>query len=254
MTTPACGQASWACGPWRGAGGATSTASTADHAAARRLSHEAGRPWIDVHLDSAGALRRAAGGEPREAVDDLLVVAGRFGDLGDDHARTVAVHFAITVAGIVGDERLDTLVDLGQEAAATAGSPAAGALIAGEAAKHSLRRAVGAGVDVVGLVERLERAAVDLERVGNGRTAAVVRRDLGLHLLRTGDRSRAESELRTASARLLVLDPGAGALAVAALSSLVRGRRRDLLGSAAWTLATAGGTPLHASDRELSPR
>ena len=222
-----------------------------DHAAARRLSHEAGRPWIDVHLDSAGALSRAARGEPREAVDDLLVVAGRFGDLGDDHARTVAVHFAITVAGIVGDERLDTLVDLGQEAATTAGSPAAAALIAGEAAKHSLRRAVGAGVDVLGLVERLERAAVDLERVGNGRTAAVVRRDLGLHLLRTGDRSRAESELRTASARLLVLDPGAGALAVAALSSLVRGRQRDLLGSAAWTLATAGGTPLLASDRDL---
>ncbi|WP_377639465.1 BTAD domain-containing putative transcriptional regulator [Oryzobacter terrae] len=223
----------------------------ADHAAARQLSRGAGRPWIDVHLDSAGALSRAARGEPRQAVDDLLVVAGRFGDLGDDHARTVAVHFAITVAGIVGDERLDTLVDLGQEAAASAGSPAAGALIAGEAAKHSLRRAVGSGIDVVGLVERLERAAVDLERVGNGRTAAVVRRDLGLHLLRTGDRSRAESELRTAAARLLVLDPGAGALAVAALSSLVRGRQRDLLGAAAWTLATAGGTPLLASDRDL---
>ena len=100
------------------------------------------------------------------------------------------------------------------------------------------------------MIARLDRAISEIERVGNLRTAAVTRRELGLYLLRCDDFARAEHELRIAAQRLLHLDRGAAALAVGGLSVMYTGATSRQLAAGAWGLCGGGGTPLLGAERQ----
>ena len=164
-------------------------------------------PWMEAQVDQVDALLWATRDQPGRGVGELQAIAERFAKMGDPNGQAIAYHYSITMARLASDPRLGELIRMGV------------------AASHASARS-------------------EIERVGNLRTAAVTRRELGLYLLRCDDFARAEHELRIAAQRLLHLDRGAAALAVGGLSVMYTGATSRQLAAGAWGLCGGGGTPL----------
>lgn len=208
-------------------------------------------PWMEAQVDQVDALLWATRDQPGRGVGELQAIAERFAKMGDPNGQAIAYHYSITMARLASDPRLGELIRMGVAASHASGSPATIALLAGEEARFALAEAEQTGATPrSSVIARLDRAISEIERVGNLRTAAVTRRELGLYLLRCDDFARAEHELRIAAQRLLHLDRGAAALAVGGLSVMYTGATSRQLAAGAWGLCGGGGTPLLGAERQ----
>lgn len=237
------------CHGWRG----DVAAAERDFAAAReRIAHHGDRyVWVATQLDQGEAMLWAPRGQPARAIEPLVAASAAHAALGDRLHAAFAMHYCANLARVGGDPRLTEIIERGVKEARASGSPSAMALLAGEDARAALAAAATADDRLdPGLMARVQRALVAIERIGNTRAAAMIRRDLGIHLLRLGDRSRAEGELSLAAAILLGQDPGSAALAVGGLATLAVPADAARLASIAWALAVSGGTPLSVADRQ----
>jgi DNA-binding SARP family transcriptional activator len=201
-----------------------------------------GSPFY-LNLDQAIALSWVLRGDPARGIPLARGTAQKFADLGDSNAAAVSMHFAANLARLAGRDPGPEF-DIGDRIAEQA-LPHVRALLAGERARHALVKGQADAVDL--LVEAIRLT----ERTGNLRTAAVGRRELGLHHLRHGDRVAARYELTLAAHRLGRLHRGESALALAGLAALEDGpTHRTDLAAAAWALALApDGVPLGPLER-----
>lgn len=193
--------------------------------------------WFGLQCDLALALSHMLRGTPAAGVELARASARRFLELDDPDAAVVAIHYATQLAAVAGfsPPAMEELFQEGEHLGAQA-QPHPRALLAGTRAQHALRAGSTDAVPILLDAIRLTEAT------GNWRTAAVGRRDLGLLHLRSGRIDRARHQLVLAATRLLTLDTGAAALAVAGLAVLApEPAARATLAAAAWSLATAGG-------------
>ncbi len=188
-----------------------------------------------LNLDQAYALSWVMRGDPARGIPLARETARRFADLDDPNAAATSMHFAANLARYAGQEPGPEL-DLGDRYAEQA-QPHVRALLAGERARHALSTGRSDAVELLSDAIRLT------EQTGNLRTAAVGRRELGLHHLQLGDVVAARHELSLAARRLARLDRAQAALAIGGLARLASaGLQRDALSAAAWALALAPGS------------
>ena len=230
-----------------GLGGDLATCDAAVAEARAIVTEHATTPWADAELDRYHALRFALVGRPAEGVEAALAAADQLERLGQPAGAAGAVYFASVMGRMAGLTDMSELLQRGLDLAVTSGSRMQVALMQAELAQHQrARRAPDA-------LEQLRRAAEAVERIGNTRTAAVCRRDLGLELLLVDRADEAVPELLRAARGLIRVDPSASAPALAALAS-----HADTTPEVARTLARAArerstgtGTPLVPEELEL---
>ena len=213
-------------------------------AAARAAAAESA--WFDALVDQVEGLSCAALGRPVDGIPLTLRSADRMVALGLPFDAAFALHFTLFLAELGGVSDVQPYVDRASQLARASGSPAAWAHIASAAARLAVARE-----DALAPVAMRE-AAEALERVGNLRTAAIGRRDLGLMLLRQGLRQAAAHELGIAATRLVGTDQAAAAPAIAGLARMSSGSAAAALAEAAWGLALTGtGTPTTSAQRDI---
>lgn len=226
---------------WRGDVEGMTKARTAVRVAVSAAQSE----WFEGLLLELDGLATLVHGRPLTGVPDCLRAVKTFEDLGDLEAAAVAAYFACVLArmGGMSTEPMERLLRRSEELAASAGTIKSRALVAGELARFAVARGNPERA------EELARALTLTERAGNLHHAAMGRRDLGLMLLRDGQRGEAAYQLLAATRHLLRTDPPSSALAVAGLARLRSGGEHRVLAGVAWSLARgAAGTPVTEFD------
>lgn len=211
------------------------------------VAQHATTPWPGAELDRYHSLRFALVGRPAEGVGAALAAADRLEAVGQPAGAAGSVYFASVMGRMAGMTDMSALLQRGLDLAVTSGSRMQVALMQAELAQHQrARRSPDA-------LEQLRRAAEAVERIGNTRTAAVCRRDLGLELLRNGRVDDAVPELMRAARGLVRVDPSASAPALAALAAHggFPAAAATTLATAAVQLSTGVGTPLASEELDL---
>jgi DNA-binding SARP family transcriptional activator len=212
----------------------------------RRLA-ELDDPWLDAHRDRLLALSWAIGGDFMRGHRALNGLATRFLDLGDPSGAVGILFVRAWLARSAGALQA-AAPDLAwaRELAATGGARGTQAVIAAELAH--LARLRGEPSAIPSLVAAVD----DLERVGNPRSAAAQRRDLGSWRIADGDVAGGLADLRAALPLLLRADRRSAAVALAEVARAL-GDNDPLAAArcagAARHLLTTGSGPSPASDQ-----
>ncbi|MFN8028732.1 MAG: hypothetical protein U0Q10_00025 [Dermatophilaceae bacterium] len=218
-----------------------------DLSSATAAAQAAGYPWVDANVRQLGMAIDSTDVTSPDATDGFIEVAETFTALGDAHAAVVTLQFALGLSRVRANGRVQELQRRLLACAKGDASPVTAALMAQEVARTTAEQ----GGNLLLTTELADALAV-LERSGNHRTAAVIRRDIGLAMLDRDERAVAELILREASARLGHFDPGSAALAAAGLASLHPGSSLAAqLAGLAWACAESGqGVPPTPTTRE----
>lgn len=168
-----------------------------DLSAATAAAQAGSSPWVDANVRQLGMAIDSTDATSPDATDGLIEVAETFTALGDAHAAVVTLRFALGLSRVRANGGVQELQRRLLACAEGDASPVTGPLMAQEVARTTAEQ--GGNLQ---LTTELADALAVLERSGNHRTAAVIRRDIGLAMLDRDERAVAELTLRGASARL----------------------------------------------------
>ena len=205
-------------------------------------------PWLDTHRIRLVALHRALTGDFSGARTGLDGLSHAFLRLNDSVAALSTYFLRSWLARAAGDmEAAAEDLALAREMVVTGLSRGTQALVSAELAHLARHRHDPAALAMLA-------AAIDeLEHVGNLRSAAAQRRDLGVWRLVAGDVDAGMADLRLAVPVLLSTDRRAAAVALGELSAAMAPTRSldaAMLAGAACRLVDDGSGPPLSADEE----